>query len=106
MHRAKVFNKVTKKGTVLKIVKEHYLRDDVVCGSKVRAPLCRLRHGPPAPRVHTAAHMAYLRPTGMHGVPDGDDGRGPGRVAGGLGRAAGQAALPRAGHQRLHQPGP
>ena len=38
MLRAKTFNKVTKKGTVLKVVKEHYLRDDIVCGSQVRSP--------------------------------------------------------------------
>jgi len=37
MHRAKVFTRVTKKGTVMKVVKEHYLRDDVVCGSLVRS---------------------------------------------------------------------
>ena len=56
MHRAKVFNKVTKKGTVLKIVKEHYLRDDVVCGSKVlRRPPVGPAHPPSLPARPTAA---------------------------------------------------
>ena len=34
----KVFIKKTKSGGVLKIVREHYLRDDISCGS----PLCSL----------------------------------------------------------------
>ena len=120
MHRAKVFNKVTKKGTVLKIVKEHYLRDDVVCGSKVlRRPPVGPAHPPSLPARRPCPPAVPTRPphgscswrggcapTGMHGVPNDGDGRGPGRVAGRLDRAADQAALPRPGHQRLHQPGP
>ena len=30
----KVFLKKTKKGSILKIVREHYLRDDISCGSE------------------------------------------------------------------------
>jgi len=30
----KVFMKKTKKGKILKIVREHYLRDDISCGSE------------------------------------------------------------------------
>ena len=73
MHRAHAFNKLTKKGTVLRVVKERYLRDDVACGSVVRdddaplraspdrlfAPLARLaapRRGPPAPRPNARMH--------------------------------------------------
>lgn len=36
----KVFLKKTKRGNILKIVREHYLRDDIWCGSQ----LCRLCH--------------------------------------------------------------
>ena len=35
MLRSKVFIKKTKKGGILKIVREHYLRDDIGCGSFV-----------------------------------------------------------------------
>ena len=31
----KVFLKKTKKGSVIKIVREHYLRDDISCGSEI-----------------------------------------------------------------------
>lgn len=34
MLRSKSFVKKTKKGAVLKVVREHYLRDDVWCGVK------------------------------------------------------------------------
>jgi exosome complex exonuclease DIS3/RRP44 len=34
MLRSKAFLKKTKKGTVVKIVKEHYLREDIGCGSQ------------------------------------------------------------------------
>ena len=32
MHRNSSFMKRTKRGAVLKVVQEHYLRDDIVCG--------------------------------------------------------------------------
>lgn len=31
----KVFLKKTKKGSIVKIVREHYLRDDISCGSEI-----------------------------------------------------------------------
>ena len=31
----KVFLKKTKRGSVIKIVREHYLRDDISCGSEI-----------------------------------------------------------------------
>ena len=34
MLRSKAFTKITKKGAVVKVVKEHYLRDDIPCGLK------------------------------------------------------------------------
>ncbi len=33
MLKSKVYMKKTKKGRILKIVREHYLRDDIWCGS-------------------------------------------------------------------------
>lgn len=35
MLTSKVFIKKTKRGSVMKIVREHYLRDDITCGSRV-----------------------------------------------------------------------
>lgn len=35
MLTSKVFIKKTKRGGVMKIVREHYLRDDITCGSRV-----------------------------------------------------------------------
>ena len=35
MLRSKVFLKKTRKGGILKIVREHYLRDDIWCGSTI-----------------------------------------------------------------------
>ena len=34
MLKSKVFVKKTRRGKVVKIVREHYLRDDIWCGSK------------------------------------------------------------------------
>ncbi|KAG1650303.1 Exosome complex exonuclease RRP44 [Nymphon striatum] len=34
MLKSKTFNKKTKKGGIIKVVREHYLRDDIWCGSK------------------------------------------------------------------------
>ena len=34
MLRSKAFTKITKKGAIVKVVKEHYLRDDIPCGLK------------------------------------------------------------------------
>lgn len=33
MHRQRVFHRLTRRGKVLKVVREHYLRDDIGCGS-------------------------------------------------------------------------
>ena len=38
MLKSKSFLKKTKRGSVVKVVKEHYLRDDIGCGSEI----CRL----------------------------------------------------------------
>lgn len=35
MLKSKVFVKKTRRGKVVKVVREHYLRDDIWCGSKV-----------------------------------------------------------------------
>ena len=35
MLKSKVFVKKTKRGNILKIVREHYLRDDITCGSEI-----------------------------------------------------------------------
>jgi len=35
MLTSKVFLKKTKKGSIIKIVREHYLRDDISCGSEI-----------------------------------------------------------------------
>lgn len=37
MLRQKTFVKKTKKGSILKVVREHYLRDDIYCG----LPACK-----------------------------------------------------------------
>lgn len=34
----KIFMKKTRRGNILKIVREHYLRDDISCGSDVLEP--------------------------------------------------------------------
>lgn len=40
MLRSKAFTKITKKGAIVKVVKEHYLRDDIPCGLKGCAMGC------------------------------------------------------------------
>lgn len=35
MFRTRTFLRKTKKGGILKVVREHYLRDDIVCGSEI-----------------------------------------------------------------------
>ena len=35
MLKAKTFVKKTKRGNIIKVVREHYLRDDLSCGSKL-----------------------------------------------------------------------
>jgi len=68
MHRAKVFTRVTKKGTVMKVVKEHYLRDDVVCGSLVRSvTLPRLVFSALADTA--CAQTSYDLMTGLRDMP-------------------------------------
>ncbi|GAB6030282.1 hypothetical protein CHUAL_005957 [Chamberlinius hualienensis] len=39
MQTSKIFSKKTRKGTILKVVREHYLRDDIGCG-KEKCNLC------------------------------------------------------------------
>ena len=36
----KTFIKKTRRGNIIKVVREHYLRDDIWCGS----PLCQVLH--------------------------------------------------------------
>ena len=43
MLKSKVFLKKTKRGGVLKIVREHYLRDDLICGHP-RCNICEENH--------------------------------------------------------------
>lgn len=38
MRRHKIFSHKTKRGGVLKIVREHYLRDDIACGADTCTP--------------------------------------------------------------------
>jgi hypothetical protein len=61
MQRAKTFAKVTKKGAVVKVVKEHYLRDDVVCGSLACRACAAPPPGAPAP-VLSATPAAWPGP--------------------------------------------
>ncbi|XP_020848099.1 exosome complex exonuclease RRP44 [Phascolarctos cinereus] len=53
MLKSKTFLKKTRAGGVLKIVREHYLRDDIGCGASGCAECCRTQEGPalePRPR--------------------------------------------------------
>ena len=34
MHKTKIFNKKTRRGGIVKVVREHYLRDDIWCSAK------------------------------------------------------------------------
>ena len=45
MLRSKSFVKRTRKGNVVKVVKEHYLRDDIPCSSQA-CTICE-QHSPP-----------------------------------------------------------
>lgn len=39
MHRSKAFFKKTRKGKILRVVSDHYLRDDIGCGSLAGKPV-------------------------------------------------------------------
>ena len=41
MQTQKTFIKKTRRGNIIKVVREHYLRDDIWCGS----PLCQVSCG-------------------------------------------------------------
>ena len=41
MQTQKTFIKKTRRGNIIKVVREHYLRDDIWCGS----PLCQVSWG-------------------------------------------------------------
>jgi exosome complex exonuclease DIS3/RRP44 len=57
MWRSKSFSKKTRKGKVLTVVKEHYLRDDIGCGSDV----CTLCPADGLARLSNAPHQTqYL----------------------------------------------
>lgn len=51
MLRSKAFVKRTRKGNVVKVVKEHYLRDDIPCSS----PICKAC-------AHTSAPVLSAEP--------------------------------------------
>jgi exosome complex exonuclease DIS3/RRP44 len=59
---SKSFVKKTKKGSVIKIVKEHYLRDDLYCG------LLNCAHCPPHPT--TLAEPLLFQGTPHYMIPD------------------------------------
>lgn len=64
----KVFLKKTKKGSVIKIVREHYLRDDISCGSEI-CDVCD--HGPKGPALSECPEnrsQKYKKPHYM--IPD------------------------------------
>ena len=54
MHRTKSYTKKTKRGKVLKVVREHYLRDDIHSGSHLD-PSC-----PDASKTLSTAATRYL----------------------------------------------
>lgn len=43
MHRSKAFFKKTRKGKILRVVADHYLRDDIGCGSLAGKPVSTVR---------------------------------------------------------------
>lgn len=43
MHRNKSFFKKTRKGKILRVVADHYLRDDIGCGSLAGKPVSTVR---------------------------------------------------------------
>ena len=68
MQRNKIFIKKTRKGSILKIVREHYLRDDIYCGSE----LCSGCSQEPdsIPLVAEPVSKSQLCPTSHYIVPD------------------------------------
>jgi exosome complex exonuclease DIS3/RRP44 len=56
------FLKRTKKGTVVKVVKEHYLRDDISCGS----PLCETCADPAEQSSSSSSAPPSLRAEAKH----------------------------------------
>ena len=68
MIRTKTFVKKTKKGGILKIVREHYLRDDIWCGSSL-CDSCQfetnakiLESDPSVPTSALCSKIYYLLP--------------------------------------------
>lgn len=64
MLRSKSFVKRTRKGNVVKVVKEHYLRDDIPCSSEV-CKVCSQTSQPvlsSEPRSTTTLKPHYLIP--------------------------------------------
>ena len=47
MHRSKAFFKKTRKGKILRVVSDHYLRDDIGCGSIAGKPVSMVRNARP-----------------------------------------------------------
>lgn len=66
MLTSKTFVKKTKKGNVLKVVREHYLRDDIWCGSKLCA---KCKHEDPS-LSSTPKSSSDLFPSPHYVVPD------------------------------------
>lgn len=64
----KVFVKKTKKGSVMKIVREHYLRDDITCGSEI-CKSCEHSDGSQI-LVSEPSRDSKLCPTRHYIVPD------------------------------------
>lgn len=44
MHRSKAFFKKTRRGKIHRIVSDHYLRDDIGCGSLAGKPVSKVRY--------------------------------------------------------------
>lgn len=68
MLTSKVFIRKTKKGKVMKIVREHYLRDDITCGSRVCA-VCD-HHQDGQPLEEAAASRSSLCTRAHYVLPD------------------------------------
>lgn len=44
MHRSKAFFKKTRRGKIHRVVSDHYLRDDIGCGSLAGKPVSKVRY--------------------------------------------------------------
>ncbi|EHB18154.1 Exosome complex exonuclease RRP44 [Heterocephalus glaber] len=69
MLKSKTFFKKTRTGGVLKIVREHYLRDDIGCGAPGRAE-CGGAHGGPALELQPQDPASSLWPRPHYLLPD------------------------------------